>query len=67
MDFTYTHAKKSQAVNIVIEFLNLAQNYYRRTIRYFQTNRETSLDSRFKKLTTIKEIITERLALTISA
>jgi hypothetical protein len=57
----YTHAKKSQAVNIVTEFLNLAQNYYRRTIHYFQTDRETSLGSRFKELTAVRGIIIERL------
>jgi uncharacterized membrane protein YjdF len=67
MDFAYTHAKKLQAVNIVIEFLNLAQNYYRRVIHYFQTNGETLLDSRFKKLTAVRRIITEHLVLVILA
>jgi hypothetical protein len=61
MDFAYTHAKKSQAVNIVTEFLNLAQNCYRRVIRYFQTDEETSLGSRFKELTAVRGIITECL------
>jgi hypothetical protein len=67
MDFTYTHAKKSQAVDIVIEFLNLAQNYYGRAVRYFQTDKETSLGSRFKELTAVRGIITERSVLATPA
>jgi hypothetical protein len=62
MDFAYTHAKKSQAVDIVTEFLNLAQNCYRRAVRYFRTDGETSLGSRFKELTAVRGIITERSA-----
>jgi hypothetical protein len=56
MDFAYTHTKKSQAVDIVTEFLNLTQN------RYGRTDGETSLGSRFKELTAARGITTERSA-----
>jgi transposase InsO family protein len=62
MDFAYTHSRKSQAVDIVTEFLNLAQNRYERAVRYFRTDGETSLGSRFKELTAARGITTERSA-----
>jgi hypothetical protein len=42
-DSAYTHSKKSKAVDIVTELLNLARNRYGRTIRYFRTDGEASL------------------------
>jgi hypothetical protein len=62
MDFAYTHSKKSQAVDTVTEFLNLAQNRYGRAVRYFRNDGETSLGSRFKELTAARGITTGRSA-----
>jgi hypothetical protein len=62
MDFAHTHSRKLQAVDIVTEFLNLAQNRYGRAIRYFRTDGETSLGSRFRELTAARGITTERSA-----
>jgi hypothetical protein len=67
MDFIYTHSKKSQATAIIKEFVNLIDIRYDARIRYFRTDRETSLGSKFKELTAAKDIITERSAPAILA
>jgi hypothetical protein len=65
MDFIYIHSKKSQVTVIVEEFVNLINTRYDARIRYFRTDRETSLGSKFKELTAAKDIIIERSALAI--
>jgi hypothetical protein len=62
MDFVYTHKKKSQAVDIIRAFFNMAQARYKRTIRYLRTDGERSLGSEFDELVAVKGITTERSA-----
>ena len=62
MDFVYTHSKKSQSVNIITKFLNMAKNRYNRSVCYIRTDGETSLDKGFERLTAERGITTERSA-----
>ena len=59
----YTHAKKSQSVEIVIKFLNIAKTRFRQEIYYFRIDEKIFLDHKYDELITKREIIIERLAL----
>jgi Reverse transcriptase (RNA-dependent DNA polymerase) len=60
MDFVYTHSSKGDAVSIIREFLNMAQNRYGHKIRYFRTDGERALGHKFDDLMTVHGITTER-------
>ena len=60
MDFVYTHIGKGQAVSVVKEFINMAQNRYGRKIRFFRTDGERSLGKEFDNFIASEGITTER-------
>jgi hypothetical protein len=62
MDFSYTHAKKSQAQPIVVAFLNLVERQYKHSVRFFRTDGERTLGDIFKFDTQDKGIRVERSA-----
>jgi hypothetical protein len=62
MDFIYTHHKKSQATEIVKEFLNMVRTRYNKKVQFFRTDGERSLGNKFDSLIATKGIITERSA-----
>jgi hypothetical protein len=62
MDFIYTHHKKSQATEIIKEFINMVKTRYDKKIQFFRTNGERSLRNKFNSLVAMKGIITERSA-----
>ena len=62
MDFSYTHAKKSQAQPIVAAFLNLVERQYKLSVRFFRTDGERTLGDIFKDATQGKGIRVERSA-----
>jgi Reverse transcriptase (RNA-dependent DNA polymerase) len=63
MDWVYTHTKKSQAVDVVKEFINMVHTRYNKSIRYLRTDGERSLGRIFDDFIATQGITTERSAL----
>ena len=62
MDWVYTHAKKSQAVDVIKEFVNMVHTRYSKSIRYFRTDGERSLGRSFDDFMASQGITPERSA-----
>jgi Reverse transcriptase (RNA-dependent DNA polymerase) len=62
MDFIYTHASKDQAVEVIKEFINMAQRRYSYDIRYIHSDGERSLGKKFDDVIASYGISAERSA-----
>lgn len=62
MDFVYCHARKSQALDTIREFLNMVRTRFGRRVKYFRTDGERTLGREFDMLMDTYGITTERSA-----
>jgi hypothetical protein len=62
IDFVYTHASKDQAVEVIKEFINIAQQRYSYNIRYIHSDGERSLKKKFDNVIAFYSIVAERSA-----
>jgi hypothetical protein len=60
INFIYTYIIKSQIIDIIKEFLNIINNRYNKSIRYFYINGERSLKRKFDDYITTLNIIIKR-------
>jgi hypothetical protein len=62
MDFVYTHRKKSDAFNVIKEFLEMIKTRYNLFIRFIQSDEERTLGGKYVEITRSKGITIERFA-----
>ena len=60
MDFIYMHRKKSDAINIIKDFLNMARIRFNLSVRFIRTDGKKTLDNEYARITS--GITTERTA-----
>ena len=62
MNHIYTHPKKSDANDVVQEYCQMIDNRYNATIRFFRSDGERTLGTRFDQLIQSRGMVSERTA-----